>query len=97
MAANKSPLRVLSDIISDAVTKVDEQYAAANLEFPSLEETFDPKDPANTLLSNLNVTQNISLVVAAAEQLVASIRHPNWTTWDAALMVIFFPPRINSL
>jgi hypothetical protein len=34
MPANKSPLRVLSDIVSNAVTKVDEQYATANLEFP---------------------------------------------------------------
>jgi len=86
MLEKKSPLRVLADIISEAVNHIDNEYSAAQLEFPSLKDVFDPKDPANVLLSDAQVIKNTSLVVAAAEQLVASIRAPVMVAGDLGLV-----------
>jgi hypothetical protein len=83
----KSSLRVLADIISDAVDRIDNEYAAAHLDFPSLNELFDPKDPANVFLADAQVIKNTSLVVAAAEQLVATIRPPVIVAGDLGLVV----------
>jgi hypothetical protein len=82
-----SSLRILVDLISDAVTKIDEEYAAANVEFPSLKDVFDHRDRENVLLSKQSVNEQISIAVAAAEQLVATVRTPVATVWDMALMV----------
>lgn len=84
-----SPLRILADLISNAVTKIDKEYADANLEFPSLKDIFDPKDLANVLLSKQSINENINILAAAAEQLVASVRTPPAILWDMALMVCY--------
>ena len=50
-----SPLRHLANIISDAVARIDEKYASANLEFPTLDKPFNAKDPACILMSDPDV------------------------------------------
>ena len=90
-------LRHLVDILSDAVTRIDEKYASANLEFPALDKSFDEKDPACLLLSGQDVVPLSSVVVAAADQSIACARHPMQTVLDIAQLVsalIFFPHRI---
>jgi len=82
-----SPLRHLVNILSDAVTRIDERYASANLEFPTLDKLFDEKDPACLLLSNHDVTPLASVVVAAADQLIASVRPPGECILDMAQSV----------
>lgn len=82
-----SPLRHLVNILSDAVTQIDEKYASANLEFPTLDKPFNEKDPACLLLSDPDVVPLSSVVVAAADQLIASARHPMQTVLDIAQSV----------
>lgn len=79
-----SPLRRLVNILSDAVTQIDEKYASANLEFPMLDQPFDEKDPASQLLSDSDVVPLSSVIVAAADQLIASARHPTHAVFDMA-------------
>jgi hypothetical protein len=78
----KSPLRVLSDLISEAVTLIDEQYTAASLEFPPLDDFFNPEHPASKLLSHPSVTKHVAIIVAAAEQLSVSVRTPQGVVFD---------------
>ena len=82
-----SPLRRLVNILSDAVTRIDEKYASANLEFPSLGKSFDEKDPTCLLLSDPDVVPHSSVIVAAADQLIASARHPAQAILDIAQAV----------
>ena len=82
-----SPLRHLVNILSDAVTRIDEKYASANLEFPALGKPFDEKDSASQLLSDPGVVPLSSVIVAAADQLIASARHPMQAILDMAQSV----------
>ena len=82
-----SPLRHLVNILSNAVTRIDEKYALADLQFPVLDKPFDEKDPAWRLLSDPDVVSLSSVVVAAADQLIASARHPMQTVLDMAQSV----------
>ena len=87
-----SPLRSLVDILSDAVARIEEKYAYANLEFPALDKPFDGKDPACRVLSDPDVVPLSSVIVAAADQLIASARHPMQAVLDMAQSV--FLPRV---
>jgi hypothetical protein len=82
-----SSLRHLVNILSDAVTRIDEKYASANLEFPALDKPFDEKDPACLLLSDPDMVPLSSVIVAAADQLIASARHPVETVIDISQWV----------
>ena len=82
-----SPLRHLVNILSDAVTQIDEKYASANLEFPSLSKPFNQKDPAWLLLSDPDIAPLSSVIVAAADQLIVSARHPLQAVLDMAQSV----------
>ena len=87
-----SPLRHLANIISDAVAQIDEKYASANLEFPTLDKSFNEKDPACLLLSDPDVLPLSSVIVAAADQLIASARHPMQAVLDIAESVSTLSP-----
>ena len=82
-----SPLRHLVDVLSDAVTRIDEKYASAGLEFPTLDKPFNAKNPACLLLSDPDVVPLSSVVVAAADQLIASARQPMHAVFDIAQSV----------
>jgi len=86
-SAKLSPLRHLVNILSDAVTRIDEKYASANLEFPTLDRPFNEEDPAWQLLSDHNLAPLASIVVAAADQLVVSVRPPAVAVVDMAQSV----------
>lgn len=87
-----SPLRHLVNILSDAVARIDEKYASADLEFPTIDKPFDEKDPACLLLSRHDVAPLSSVVVAAADQLIASARHPMQAVLDIAQSVSTLSP-----
>ena len=84
---NISPLRNLVNILSDAVAKVDQEYASANLEFPALDGPYREEDPAWSLLSSPDVIPLTSVIVAAADQLIASARPPAQTILDLSQAV----------
>lgn len=82
-----SPLRHLVNILSDAVARIDEKYASANLEFPTLDKPLNEKDAACVLLSDPDVVPLSSVIVAAANQLIVSARHPLQAVVDMAQSV----------
>ena len=86
-AVKISPLQRLVNILSNAVTQIDEKYASANLEFPSLDKPFNKEDPACLLLSDPDVVLLSSVVIAAADHLIASARHPMQAVLDMAQSV----------
>jgi hypothetical protein len=73
-----SAISALSSIISSAVTSVDAAYAAEGATFPSLDEPF-----RRTPLDG-KVQESINLIIAAAAQLIATVRPPPATLLDAA-------------
>lgn len=82
-----SPLRHLVNILSDAVARIDEKYASANLEFPTLDKPFDEKESACKMLSDPDVVPLSSVVVSAADQLIATARHPAQAILDISQFV----------
>jgi hypothetical protein len=84
---SKSPLRILSDLISEAVTHIDEQYTAASLEFPSLDVSFDAEQPASKLMSHPHIAKHVAIIVAATEQLSVSVRSPQRVVIDNSTSV----------
>jgi hypothetical protein len=57
------------------------------LDFPSLDDPFDPKSPAETLLSNPSVVRATKLLVASTGQLAAQVQRPFLTICDASMGV----------
>lgn len=86
-------MRHLVNILSDAVARIDEKYASDNLEFPTLDKPFNEEDPACLLLSDPDVVPLSSAIVAAANQLIVSARHPMQAVVDMAQSVssYYFP------
>jgi len=54
------------------------------LEFPPLDEPFDEKGPACQLLSDSNIVPLAAVIVAAADQLIVSVRPPGESILDMA-------------
>ena len=86
-----SPLRHLVNILSDAVARIDEKYASANLDFPTLDKPPNEKDTARLLLSDPDVVPLSSIIVAAANQLIVSARPPIQAVIDMAQSVSSSP------
>ncbi|KAJ7090594.1 O-methyltransferase [Mycena crocata] len=71
-----SILRLLSDLISESVSSIENAYAAAGLALPSLDKPFSPKDPAEQLKQDPIVSEAVTNIIAAAGQLTATVRDP---------------------
>jgi hypothetical protein len=63
-----TPLSALSSIISSGVTEIESLYAARGAAHPALDEPFRP-DPMDGI-----AREAVNLVIAAASQLIATIR-----------------------
>jgi len=100
-SAKISPLRHLVNILSDAVARIDEKYESANLEFPTLDKSFNRGDPVWQLLSDRDVIPIASVIVAAANQLIVSARPPVEAVLDMARSVRIrawsLPPLVDYL
>ncbi|KAF9016933.1 O-methyltransferase [Hymenopellis radicata] len=82
MAKPKSALRLLADIISESVDQIEAHLDEAGVEFPSTDAPFDPSSPAERTLLDDKLYLPKKLVVAAAAQLLATVRHPVETVID---------------
>ncbi|KAJ7046068.1 O-methyltransferase [Mycena alexandri] len=74
--ASPSSLRQLSDIIAQAVTDIEAEYAKASARLPSLDEPFNPTNAAEAVGMHPNVVVASSLVIAAAAQITATVSNP---------------------
>jgi hypothetical protein len=94
-------LRALHALIGDALDDIerifvssqpstgpaDEKQNRTPLDFPSLDEPYDPLSPAEALLSHPTVVYASKLVVSASGQLTAMVQQPFLTICDATLGV----------
>ncbi|KAJ6478630.1 O-methyltransferase [Mycena vitilis] len=74
--ASISNLRLLSNLISQAVDTIEGVYADKNATPPSLNKLWDPQDPSEALGRDPAVTKAKTTLVAAAAQLVSTVRDP---------------------
>lgn len=62
------PLRRLATIIVSSIESLEHRFAVESIEFPSLDEPFDPSSKAEEVLLEPDMTMNVSVIVAAAAQ-----------------------------
>ncbi|KAJ8501504.1 hypothetical protein ONZ45_g12131 [Pleurotus djamor] len=77
-----SPLRQLSNLISDSVSQIDAAFKNANIEYPNLDLPLDPNDPSEQLSMSPEVVRPSMLIVAACAQLGATVKVPVLTLYD---------------
>ena len=70
--SSTSPLAALAGIISQGVQTLESAYSKKGLSFPSLDEPFKP----GPLDDDLEVGNTTRLIVAAAYQIIATVRPP---------------------
>lgn len=68
-------------------TSDDEELNRVPLDFPSLDEPYDPRAPAEALLSHPAVVHATKLIVSATGQLAAMVQRPFLTICDATMGV----------
>jgi hypothetical protein len=83
----KSTLRLLAETILDAVSRVEDHFDNAGLDFPSLDDPFNPTHPTTALLFRSEVAADIDIVVGATEQLSVTISPPMRVILEAAVSV----------
>ncbi|KAF7358294.1 hypothetical protein MVEN_00878700 [Mycena venus] len=69
-------LRRLAAILTDALDSVDSVYQKAGLNFPSLDEPFDPKNEAEALRQDKAVAAAVNNIMAATAQISATVCDP---------------------
>lgn len=57
--------------------RIDAQYSAANLRFPTLDDPFNPDGPADDLLGRPSVVEQARLIVGVADQLSVMVTNPS--------------------
>ncbi|TFK38801.1 O-methyltransferase [Crucibulum laeve] len=85
MPAPKSALRLLSDIISSSVDAIEYRLAREAVEFPSLNHPFDATSKSESLLLEPELITATSHIIAAASQLIKTVRNPTQTVINDAL------------
>ncbi|KAF8208047.1 hypothetical protein K438DRAFT_1961559 [Mycena galopus ATCC 62051] len=71
-----STLRMLANIITQAVETMERVYTDAGMPLPSLDEPFCRDDPAESLRQNTEVSGAVKNIIAAAAQLTATVSDP---------------------
>ncbi|KAE9393796.1 S-adenosyl-L-methionine-dependent methyltransferase [Gymnopus androsaceus JB14] len=80
-----SPLRLLGQIINDSIDIIEERLAEASVSFPSLDDPFNPTSKVESILVEPDIISATSHIVAAAAQLLVTVRHPVQTVFDDSL------------
>jgi hypothetical protein len=76
MESQPSSLRQLSNIIAQAVTDIEAEYAKASTPLPALDESFNPTNPAEAVGTQPAVFTASSMIIAAAAQITATVSNP---------------------
>ncbi|KAI0063823.1 S-adenosyl-L-methionine-dependent methyltransferase [Artomyces pyxidatus] len=75
-----TPLKALATIISSSVQTLESAYSKKGVPFPSLDDPFQPI----SLYNEHDVVTATNLIVAAAHQIIATVRQPMDTLFDYA-------------
>ncbi|KAJ7115333.1 O-methyltransferase [Mycena epipterygia] len=73
---SKSHLRRLGELILESIDTIECRLAVESLEFPALTDPFDPAGKAECVLLEAQILTATSRIVAAASQLIATVRSP---------------------
>ncbi|KAJ7101321.1 O-methyltransferase [Mycena belliarum] len=79
-----STLRRLAELITQSVDTMERTYHDAGVASPSLDEPFDPSEAAAVLRKKPEMTQAVQIIVAAASQLIATVRDPVAVAFNSA-------------
>lgn len=71
-----SSLRQRSNIIAQAVTDIETEYAKASASLPSLDEPFNPTNPAEAVGMQPAMFVTSSMIIGAAAQITATVSNP---------------------
>lgn len=74
-------IKQLSELISNSVDRLVDTYTANNVRLPDIDGHFDPE--AEIALRD-KTSGDVSLIVAAAMQLIASVSHPELSVYRLA-------------
>ncbi|KAF5387589.1 hypothetical protein D9757_006615 [Collybiopsis confluens] len=74
----------LHTLIGESLSTIEEVYCKANANYPSLDDVDTPAF-SERLLFNSDVVNASLVIVSAAEQLIASIKHPQISLWDTLM------------
>ena len=85
--SSKSSLRQLGEIILNSIDTIEERLASDSLDLPSLDDPFDPTAKVETVLQEPDMVAATAFIVAAAAQLIKSIRNPVQAVLSDALSV----------
>lgn len=89
MSKPKSILVLLAKTILEAAHRIENQFVAAGLAFPSLDDLFNPTDLTTTLLLHPDTVEDAALICGAAEQLIVSVRPPTQVVSETAMAVSY--------
>ncbi|KAJ7234013.1 O-methyltransferase [Mycena haematopus] len=84
--AFKSRLRLLGDLILRAIHAIECRLDDEGVEFPGLADPFNPTDKAEKVLLEKGMLAATSQIVAAASQLIATVRSPMQTIMEDSLL-----------
>ncbi|KAJ7088438.1 O-methyltransferase [Mycena belliarum] len=84
--APKSHLRLLGTLILRSIHAIEARMEAESIEFPSLADPFDPKAKPEAVLLEADILAAIAHIVAAASQLIATVRSPVQTVMEYSLL-----------
>ncbi|KAJ7153303.1 O-methyltransferase [Mycena filopes] len=79
-----STLRLLTNIIHNAVDTIEDTYLRSKLDFPSLDEPFDPAAPGEALRQDPAVSMAALDLIAAASQIAATVSNPTTAIVNAS-------------
>ncbi|KAF8192239.1 O-methyltransferase [Mycena galopus ATCC 62051] len=80
-----STLRMLANIITQAVDTMEQVYTNAAMPLPSLDQPFEGDSPAENLRQNSEVVGPVKNIIAAAAQLTATVTDPVMMALNTAL------------
>lgn len=79
-------LRLLYDIIGTSLSTIETVYSDAKEMYPYLDDIYVYDSPAEQLLYHAEVAKAASLITAAAEQMMASLKPPYNALFDSVLV-----------
>ncbi|KAF7371897.1 O-methyltransferase [Mycena venus] len=84
--ASKSHLRLLGELILKSIDAIESRLETESIEFPVLANPVDPSSKAESLLREADIVNATSYIVAAASQLIATVRSPVQTIMENSLL-----------
>ncbi|KAF8510931.1 S-adenosyl-L-methionine-dependent methyltransferase [Hysterangium stoloniferum] len=87
-------LRQLHAVIGNALSILDTTFSNAQVTYPSIDDVYAPSSLSEQLTTSPEVVEASNLIVAAAEQLIANVKLPYLSLYDA-MMAYHIPSALS--